>query len=56
MSLGLAYWIIILVWVIFQGAIHMGYGGAYAGVGLLVELVLFILVGWRVFGAPLRNS
>jgi hypothetical protein len=57
MSLGLAFWIIILILIVFFGAL---YGGvlhtSYVGVGGLVELILFILLGWSVFGPPLRRG
>ena len=56
MTLGLAFWIIMLLWFIF---------GAYAawstphailplGHNVLVFL-LFLLLGWQVFGAPLKH-
>lgn len=55
MTLGLAYWIILLVWILFEGAIRFGYAAAYGGVGTLVLLALFVLLGWQIFGAPLRK-
>ena len=56
MSLGLCFWIIIIVLVLFFGAF---WGGllhpAYVGINNLVELVLFVLLGWQVFGPPIRG-
>ena len=56
MTLGLCFWIIMLVLILFFGAL---YGGvlhtSYVGIGGLVELVLFGLLGWAVFGPPLRR-
>ncbi len=54
MSLGLMFWIIILVLIIFFGTFYTGY--AYIGhYSNLVELVLFCLLGWQVFGPPLHR-
>lgn len=57
MTLGLAFWIIMLIWLVFGGLVHFGMVGvAYAGVGTLLLFVLFMLLGWQVFGPPLRSS
>lgn len=55
MPLGLAFWIIMLIWLVFGGLVHFGIvAGAWAGVSTLLLFVLFALLGWRVFGAPLQ--
>lgn len=57
MSLGLCFWIIILILIVFFGALLGGLVyPTYHGVGNLVELILFILLGWAVFGPPLHRS
>jgi uncharacterized membrane protein len=56
MTLGLAYWILMLIWLVFGLLTHFGYAGAYGNVGNVVLLfVLFVLLGWQVFGAPLHK-
>lgn len=57
MTLGLAYWILMLIWLVFGLVWHMGYVGAPFGpVGSVVLLfILFGLLGWQVFGPPLRR-
>ena len=56
MSLNLAYWILMLLWLVVGAAWHGGWlpYGAW-GFSLLLFL-LFVLLGWRVFGAPLRPT
>jgi len=56
MTLGLAYWILMLIWLVFGLLVHFGYAGAYGATGNIVLLfVLFVLLGWQVFGAPLHK-
>jgi len=57
MTLGLAYWIIILVWTVFFLLSHFGYvGGTYGTAANIVLLwVLFVILGWATFGPPLHR-
>ena len=56
MSLGLCYWILLLVAIVFGFATRGGYIGEYGALGnSLLVLVLFILLGWQVFGTPLHK-
>lgn len=57
MTLGLAFWVIMIVWLVFGLLLHFGMvGGAYAiGGNALLLFVLFMLLGWQVFGPPLRR-
>ncbi len=56
MTLGLAFWVIMLVWLVFGALVHFGFvGGIYAGASTLLLFVLFGLLGWQVFGAPLHK-
>jgi hypothetical protein len=56
MTLGLAFWIIMLIWFVFGLLVHYGaVGGLYAPAGTLLLFVLFALLGWKVFGAPLHG-
>ena len=57
MSFGLAYWIIMLVWLLFGVGLHFGWvGSTYSGAGTLMLFLLFGLLGWQVFGAPLKRG
>ena len=59
MSRGLLFWILVILWVIFGfvapwvvpagNTIYIGYGSN------LLLLVLFILLGWQVFGPPVKG-
>jgi hypothetical protein len=56
MTLGLAFWVIMIVWLVFGLLVHFGMvGGIYAGGSTLLLFVLFMLLGWPVFGPPLRR-
>lgn len=55
MTRGLAFWIIMLVWLAVGVAWHFALLGAYAAFGVaLIPFLLFALLGWQVFGPPLR--
>jgi hypothetical protein len=59
MALGLAFYIIMLVWLILAlvHGVSVGISGPiywYMGMNIIVW-VLFLLVGWRVFGPPLHG-
>ncbi len=56
MSRGLMYWIIVLIWIVLVLASFFGYGGAHtamASEGVL--LLLFVLLGWQVYGPPIHG-
>ena len=56
MTLGLAFWVIMLVWFVFGLLLHFGVvGGMYAGASTLLLFVLFGLLGWQTFGPPLHR-
>lgn len=55
MSRALAYWILMLIWLVLGIAWHFALVGGLAVWGLgLIPFLLFGLVGWQVFGPPLR--
>lgn len=57
MTLNIAYWVLMLVWLAFGAAVHFGVVGvAWAGASTLLLFILFVLLGWQVFGAPLRKG
>lgn len=56
MSRGLAFWILMLLWLVLGLAWQFGFIGRPWGAGLaLVPFLLFGLVGWQVFGPPLKG-
>jgi len=58
MTLGLIYWILMLIWFVFGLLTHFGVVvGAYAiGANAVLLFILFLLLGWQVFGAPVRRD
>jgi hypothetical protein len=58
MALGLCFWIIMLVWFVFGLAVHFAVvAGTYTVLGnSLLLFVLFLILGWQVFGAPIRRG
>lgn len=58
LSLGLAFWIIVLIWVVF-GAISSFNPGTFGPYGIyghpLIVFVLLCLLGWQVFGPALHK-
>jgi hypothetical protein len=57
MTLGLAYWVLMLVWAVFGVLVHFGMAAGYGLIGnTLLLFVLFLILGWQVFGAPLRRG
>ena len=57
MTLGLCYWILMLIWLVFGLLSHFGMiSGPYAISGNAILLfILFLLLGWQVFGPPLHR-
>ena len=56
MSLGLLFWILMLLSVLFGWWHWQGRAGHYGPVGVnLLLLVLLALLGWKVFGAPIHG-
>jgi hypothetical protein len=57
MTLGLAFWVIMLIWFVFFLLTHFGVvAGVYAaGASTVLLFVLFLILGWQVFGPPLHR-
>jgi hypothetical protein len=59
MPLGLIFWVIMLIWLLFGLGQHFGWFGANPQVGVvgstLMLFLLFLLMGWRVFGAAVQG-
>jgi len=58
MTLALCYWILMLIWLVWGILTHFGLvAGPYnAGVNVVLLFILFLLLGWQVFGAPLHRG
>jgi hypothetical protein len=55
MTRGLIFWVLMLVWLVFSLVVFGGYGGLYgARAGAFLEFVLFLLLGWQVYGPPVK--
>ena len=57
MSLQLLFWILMLIWLIFGLAYNGGYlAGPYGPWGNTILLfILFLILGWQVFGQPIQG-
>jgi hypothetical protein len=57
MTLGLMFWILMLIWAVFGVLVHFAVvGGGYALAGnSLLLFILFLLLGWQVFGPPIHR-
>jgi hypothetical protein len=58
MQLGLAFWIIMLLWLVlgFWWSWPQTQNGVYWPMGnTLLLFVLFVIVGWKLFGPPIRS-
>ena len=58
MALGTAYWVLMLIWFVFGLAVHFSVVANTYGVlgNNLLLFVLFVLLGWQVFGPIFRRS
>jgi hypothetical protein len=56
MSRGLIFWVLMLVWFVFFLASLSGFLPLYAArAGGLLEFILFLLLGWQVYGKPIQS-
>lgn len=55
MTIAIAYWVLMLIFFVF--GLYSNYApGPYGGVGnTLLLFVLFLLIGWHAFGAPIHG-
>ncbi len=56
MSMGLMYWVLMLLWLVFSLVWNFGGGsiGMYGpAVNSVLLFILFVLLGWKVFGPPI---
>lgn len=61
MTRGLIFWVLMLIWFVFGLLIAFAPStlGSYAHVGsganTLLLFILFVLLGWQVYGPPVRG-
>jgi hypothetical protein len=57
MSRGLIFWVLMLIWAVFGLLVFGGLvGGVYSAAGSrLLDFILFLLLGWQVYGPPIRG-
>ena len=59
MTMGLLFWILMLIWLLFGFFVHWGWPTTVpASYGItghsLLLFILLLLLGWQTFGAPIR--
>ena len=54
MSKGLIFWVLMLVWLVFFLLTSFAGYAMYAHFGSVLIFVLFLLLGWQVFGRPVQ--
>lgn len=57
MPIGLLFWALMIIWAVFSGLwLFRGMWSAYGPQGnALFLFVLFLLLGWGIFGAPIKG-
>jgi hypothetical protein len=53
MPIGLAFWILMLMWLVF--GMWNAWPNHYVVGGNLLLFILLLLLGWKVFGTPLHG-
>ena len=53
MTFGLVFWVLMLIWLVFS--VWQAYPTPTAMGNSALLFILFLLLGWRVFGAPLHS-
>lgn len=53
MTLGLAFWVIMLIWLIF--GVWSAWPNVHAAGGTGLLFVLLFILGWAQFGPPIKN-
>ena len=57
MTRGLVFWVLMLIWLVFGILWHFSIVGAPYNIlgGVLLLFILFALLGWQVFGPPIKG-
>ncbi len=53
MTIGLAFWILMLLWLVF--GLWRSWPDHYLVGGNLMLFILMLLLGWKAFGAPIHG-
>lgn len=58
MTRSLIFWVLMLIWAVFSLAVYGGFiSGPYGLAGnRLLDFVLFLLLGWQVYGQPIKSG
>jgi hypothetical protein len=57
MTIALLFWILMILWLLSYFAQAGGWGGPYGVWGFnLLLFILLLLLGWGVFGAPIKGG
>lgn len=57
MPMSMIYWVLMLIWLVFGVLTYGGYTGHYGTIGnTLLLFILFLLLGWKVFGRPIPDA
>ncbi len=61
MTRGLIFWVLMLIWLVLGLVIVSGYAAGTGAVymrnaGGLLEFLLFLLLGWQVYGPPVQGG
>ncbi len=54
MTKGTIFWVIMLVWFVFYLLTSIGPYPIYGHYGVVIEFILFLLLGWQVYGRPVQ--
>jgi hypothetical protein len=55
MTRGLIYWVIMLLWLLSLIGAHLGWIPGGPLVSTIILFILFALLGWQVFGPPIKG-
>jgi hypothetical protein len=59
MTRGLIFWVLMLIWFVFGVLNLSGVAGPYAHAvvvgSTLLDFILFVLLGWQVYGPPVHG-
>jgi hypothetical protein len=62
MTRGLIFWVLMLIWFVFGMLVAVAPGvlGGYTHIGIfgntILLFILFLLLGWQVYGPPVRGG
>jgi hypothetical protein len=54
MPVPLLYWLIMFIWLIFSGWAEYGPNPYNRGLRYVLAFLLFLIIGWHLFGSPVK--